>query len=278
MNATPCQNPVSILKNYVNFLETLITSEASISPASLNDAFINLGAIIGFSHVLYTKISLGSKDPASLEPLITNLPTEIANNLRNQISSHIEHQKWQAPYCTITTASEPSIPTVADDTQATTYKESIEHLTFFAPNVSGAIEIYAFCSPADKSRPSSISGEEKTAVNTIVNHFKHAKDYFLPALALKNAGTRPRKLLSSRENQILSLVAHGQTTAEISKILGITTKGVEFHLSSCKKKLNVKNRTHAVTKAVLMGILSSITWPTTVTTTKMAHSVISSST
>lgn len=272
MIATPCHdsiiepiNPASILKSYVKLIETLVATTTSLNPSSPNDALIKLSTAIGFTHVFYTRISLRQKDSTIQECLITNLPSEIAKNLHNQVLNHIEHQKWQVHCSTITTASEPT-SAIIEVNPSTRHNEMIEHLTLFTPSTSGAIDIYAFSSNSDKTRPSTIGREERAIIDATVIHFKHVKDFLFPTPALKNASSRPRKLLSNRENQVLSLVAHGQTTAEISNTLGITTKGVEFHLSSCKRKLNVKNRTHAVTKALLIGILSSIAWPTTLTT------------
>lgn len=67
---------------------------------------------------------------------------------------------------------------------------------------------------------------------------------------------RRRSLLSPRETQILELSAAGKVTNEISMALGISAKSVEFHIEGAKRKLNVANRTHAVAKAIMLGLLS----------------------
>ncbi len=66
---------------------------------------------------------------------------------------------------------------------------------------------------------------------------------------------RQKSLLSPREREVLQWTAQGKTSWDISTILGISEKGVEFHLDSVKRKLQVVNRTHAVVKAVMLGLI-----------------------
>lgn len=67
---------------------------------------------------------------------------------------------------------------------------------------------------------------------------------------------RSKSLLSPREREVLSWTAKGKTAWDISGILSISEKSVEFHLDNCRKKLNVFNRTHAVVKAIMLGLIS----------------------
>lgn len=52
--------------------------------------------------------------------------------------------------------------------------------------------------------------------------------------------------LTTREQQVLSRTAQGQTNAQIAEGLGVTVHAVKFHLSSIFRKLGVHNRTGAV--------------------------------
>lgn len=67
---------------------------------------------------------------------------------------------------------------------------------------------------------------------------------------------RRRSLLSPRETEVLNLVARGKSTSEISNELAISSSGVEFHIDGAKRKLNVSNRTHAVVKAIALGLIA----------------------
>jgi DNA-binding CsgD family transcriptional regulator len=52
--------------------------------------------------------------------------------------------------------------------------------------------------------------------------------------------------LTTREHEVLSRTAQGQTNAQIAEGLGVTVHAVKFHLSSIFRKLGVHNRTGAV--------------------------------
>ncbi|NYE19253.1 helix-turn-helix transcriptional regulator [Microbacterium immunditiarum] len=56
----------------------------------------------------------------------------------------------------------------------------------------------------------------------------------------------PTRQLSPREQQVGSLVAHGMTNAEIARMLGITPKTVENHLSRILRKLGATDRSEVV--------------------------------
>jgi DNA-binding CsgD family transcriptional regulator len=74
--------------------------------------------------------------------------------------------------------------------------------------------------------------------------------------ALTNSSKRRRSLLSPRESEALTWVARGKSTWEIARILDLSEKSVEFYLDSCKHKLQATNRTQAVVKAIVLGLIS----------------------
>jgi DNA-binding NarL/FixJ family response regulator len=61
--------------------------------------------------------------------------------------------------------------------------------------------------------------------------------------------------LSARETEVLSLVARGQTNAEIGRVLFISEATVKTHLLRAFGKLGVSDRTAAVTTAIELGML-----------------------
>ncbi len=61
--------------------------------------------------------------------------------------------------------------------------------------------------------------------------------------------------LTSREIDVLRWTADGKTSGEISEIMYISDRTVNFHISNALKKLNATNKTAAAVKAVRLGIL-----------------------
>ena len=61
--------------------------------------------------------------------------------------------------------------------------------------------------------------------------------------------------LSEREMEVLQLLAEGCSTPEIATNLFISQKTVKNHLASIYEKIDARDRTHAVIRAVKMGII-----------------------
>ena len=61
--------------------------------------------------------------------------------------------------------------------------------------------------------------------------------------------------ITRRELEILSLVAGGLENEEIAKKCKISTQTVRNHIYHVSKKLNAKNRAHAISSAVQQGML-----------------------
>jgi two-component system, NarL family, response regulator LiaR len=72
-------------------------------------------------------------------------------------------------------------------------------------------------------------------------------------------GTHPAAAaiaLSSREINVLNLVARGLSNKQIANKLGISDKTVRNHLSRIFRKLEAGNRTQAVMNAMRVGLLT----------------------
>ncbi len=70
--------------------------------------------------------------------------------------------------------------------------------------------------------------------------------------------TPPRSrvpLPSAREIEILSLIASGLSNAAIGRRLFISDETVKSHVHSLLAKLGARNRTHAVSVAIMSGLL-----------------------
>lgn len=62
--------------------------------------------------------------------------------------------------------------------------------------------------------------------------------------------------LSEREVEVLRWTADGKTSADISDILLISERTVNFHINNTMKKMNTPNKTATVVQAALLGLLS----------------------
>lgn len=87
--------------------------------------------------------------------------------------------------------------------------------------------------------------------------------YFSPPVAreiigqLRDNRSDPYGLLSSREREVLRLIADGLSAKEIAASLAISTKTVEAHRTSLMRKLNLRKATELVRFAVRHGIVDA---------------------
>ena len=64
------------------------------------------------------------------------------------------------------------------------------------------------------------------------------------------------ELLSSRQVEILQMIANGLSTKQVARELDITQKTVHNHLNTVYRKLDTQSLTHAVLSAVRLGIIN----------------------
>jgi DNA-binding NarL/FixJ family response regulator len=74
-------------------------------------------------------------------------------------------------------------------------------------------------------------------------------------LADPAAPTEEESIISKREVEVLQLIAEGASTTEVAAQLFISVKTVKNHLASIYQKLDSRDRTQAVVRAVRMGII-----------------------
>ena len=76
-----------------------------------------------------------------------------------------------------------------------------------------------------------------------------------PDVATKLAEFTPRADLTARELEVLQHVARGLGNKEIAQAIGRSTETVKAHLESVFRKLDARDRAHAVTIAVQRGFI-----------------------
>jgi DNA-binding CsgD family transcriptional regulator len=62
--------------------------------------------------------------------------------------------------------------------------------------------------------------------------------------------------LTSREREILALVADGMTSREIADQIFLSKRTVDYHLANAFEKLNVTNRLAACRRAMDLGLIA----------------------
>ena len=63
--------------------------------------------------------------------------------------------------------------------------------------------------------------------------------------------------LTQREAEVLRWIKEGKTNIDIAQILNLSPWTVKNHMQAILKKLSVQNRSHAVARAISLGILSA---------------------
>jgi DNA-binding NarL/FixJ family response regulator len=72
---------------------------------------------------------------------------------------------------------------------------------------------------------------------------------------VQRESTDQEPAISPREEEVLQLVADGLSIPDVAKTLFISAKTVKNHLASIYEKLDARDRTQAVLRAVRMGII-----------------------
>ena len=118
-------------------------------------------------------------------------------------------------------------------------------------NLSGAIGMLSLGRSEDLILDSEI--KHKTLQ---MNWLKQLADLALTQQVVSNRIPEASVTLSSREIEALKWTADGKTSGQISEILHITERTVNFHIQNAMFKLNAANKTAATVRAAVLGLLS----------------------
>jgi DNA-binding CsgD family transcriptional regulator len=80
-------------------------------------------------------------------------------------------------------------------------------------------------------------------------------DAVLVLPADEGSPANPDALLTSRETEVLNLMAEGASNKEIARRLGISVHTAKFHVGSVLDKLDAVGRTDAVAQAARLGVI-----------------------
>lgn len=88
-------------------------------------------------------------------------------------------------------------------------------------------------------------------LDRLMPHFNQA----MARLIAKGADVEDFPPLTGREVEVLSWLKDGKTSWEISVILEVSERTINFHVTNVKKKLNASNRMNAVAQAMHLGLV-----------------------
>ncbi|MBZ2185871.1 MAG: response regulator transcription factor [Bryobacter sp.] len=104
-------------------------------------------------------------------------------------------------------------------------------------------------------RPNASPLEIRAALEAVAAGFLVLPAQDVEALA-EPVDSRTQALLTSREREVLGLLAEGVGNKEIAWRLNITEHTVKFHVSSLMTKLKAGSRTEAVTQGIRRGFVA----------------------
>lgn len=81
------------------------------------------------------------------------------------------------------------------------------------------------------------------------------QEYLPPELSQRLANLRLSAGVTSREREILALIANGNANKQIAALFGISEDTVKRHVSHILEKLNVHDRAQATAEAIRRGII-----------------------
>ena len=101
-----------------------------------------------------------------------------------------------------------------------------------------------------------------TAIKKIINGEVYLSDGMKDKLINRVAGTdregsSPMDILSDREFEVFQFIGDGRTTKEIAEILNLSVKTVETYKSHIKSKLEIKDSTDLIRRAVEWKVADS---------------------
>jgi len=95
----------------------------------------------------------------------------------------------------------------------------------------------------------------RMALGDIIREVHQGVKRIEPSIALQIANYAGEQTLTSREVEVLQLVAGGNSNKLIAKALAISEETAKTHVRNILEKLGVRDRTHAVTLGLRRGIL-----------------------
>ena len=151
--------------------------------------------------------------------------------------------------------------------------EAAHRITESSPNIAIVMlsmhsdEAYVLRALKAGARAYLLKDSAEEDLTRAIEAVRDGKSFFSPAVSrvlladymrkLQRAGAEDSyDLLSSREREVLQLVAEGKSSKEIATILGLSTYTVETHRSNIMQKLDLKGIPELILYAVRKGLIT----------------------
>lgn len=102
---------------------------------------------------------------------------------------------------------------------------------------------------------SALPEELLSAIRSVARGGQRFDEVVVQAFLKEDEHQRDRTLLTSRELEILRLIADGHSNRQIAQLMFLSIATVKDHLENVYRKLEVSDRAHAVATALRKGLL-----------------------
>lgn len=216
----------------------------------LFEVIVTLARDLGFDHCAY-----GLRMPLPL----TNPKTLMLNNYSVAWQTRYQEQNYLAVDPTVRHAMRSLLPVVWSDNLFIPARELWEEAQSFGLNVgwaqssrdeNGVVGMLTLARLGESLSDAELRDKGfKMAWFTQVVHLGMSR--LLCSKIMPETGAH----LSRREIEVLRWSGEGKTSGEISDILNISERTVNFHVGNTMTKLNAANKTAAVVRAAMLGLL-----------------------
>jgi LuxR family quorum-sensing system transcriptional regulator SolR len=101
-----------------------------------------------------------------------------------------------------------------------------------------------------------LSSDELAETEAKLVWLAHMANGVVGSIVAQKHALKSMQELTARECEVLRWTAAGKTSGEIGMILGISTRTVNFHITTALMKLDAVNKTQAVVKALMLEMIN----------------------
>lgn len=234
-------------KDTVSLLEVVYNSSKCISELDLKRVGKSVHSLVGFEYGfgVYGSINDGPQKIINIQSCSSFLDYYFSNNLYLIDPLAGEHYKsFKLQFWKNAHLNYPVSKSVQSELEQFNLNRGITYGTCDYGKSSGTV----FTLAGDDL-------EQDKRTETIVSYIIQFLSETLRKISLKNKILPNQIKLTSKEKEVLQWLKEGKTSWEIGVILQISERGVNFHISNIKKKLNCSNRTQAVAAALNRGLI-----------------------